>query len=236
MSIGILRFLAITCVASLSILSVSAQGQDTSRAGMDKNPTAEQKLREKAIKEYETWRSTIPDYDLRLYNRVKALNARTVQLRGIVLVLVLMNLALGGLLVYGYLQLRRELRRRAFGGNPAKGPDADRMAGQSSTTTFEQGASHSHGSAATDKRLAAADAQLRIIDRMESRQRKIHRILTNVEGAVLSHKEYPPSAGQEAADLRDLVRDCRALYDQINDAFGEGPAAGTHSKPDAKQA
>lgn len=196
-------FLAVVSIAALLAFPANVLGQNSSSLKEARNPTIDQRFRDKAIKDFETWRSSIPDYEKRLYDRVKALNARVVQTRGIAIVLVIMN----GLLFYAFFRLKLELRRRNLKRDFVK-----------------------------ISKAPMADAQWGTIDRMESRQRKLHRILTDIEGAFLNHKEYPLSKEQEIADLRDLVRDCREIYEQISDALGKGQGVGASSISDANQA
>ena len=71
--------------------------------------------REKTIADFEKWRRDIPDYEKRLYDRVKIINSRTVRLTNVIIggfVVLFMTLVIGFVLTIGH------LRRHMEGGSP----------------------------------------------------------------------------------------------------------------------
>jgi len=150
-------------------------------------------LRKKNQEEFEAWRRSIPDYELRLYNRVKDINSRVVDTRKLVVVTGILVILTIALTIFVWLSTRRRLRLLP-----------SRIRGTSPNTADP---------VYIDSENAITNAET--IDRIESRQRKIFRILSNIEGAFQSRDEDAIPDEKFRVELERLVRDCREIYKGI---------------------
>jgi hypothetical protein len=79
-------------------------------AGTAKAQASPEQWREQMIADFKKWREDIPDYEKRLYDRVKNINKRTVRLMNVVIggfVLILIVLVVGFLRIFRILEARQ---------------------------------------------------------------------------------------------------------------------------------
>jgi len=87
-------------------------------SGPAKAQATPEQLREQSISDFKKWREDIPDYEKRLYDRVKKINKRTVRQMNVIIggfVLILIVFFVGFMLIFRTLE----------GQKPAAGRDTD---------------------------------------------------------------------------------------------------------------
>lgn len=170
-----------------------ALDQDSSTSGFFASAAiaaTPEELRAQNMREFEIWRESIPDYEKRLYNRVKMLNKRLIRRTNLILIVV------AALFLVTLFWVKRQLAQsgRPTGGNVVPEP--------------------------ADPALAQLEENQVALARLEENQVILDQMLTEIGFQLEMQSKNAEAFGREQRALEELVRDCRKTLTGLNQEIG----------------